>query len=97
MHKTLETGKIHLKERFTLTCIGLYLIQIKVLWKTCITTFYIYLFVQKASSPAATELETIVMDWLGRMIGLPTEFLHSNEQTLGGGVIQVRINVDVYA
>ena len=44
----------------------------------------------KASSPAATELETIVMDWLGRMIGLPTEFLHSHEQTMGGGVIQVR-------
>ncbi|KAL5019867.1 hypothetical protein ScPMuIL_002759 [Solemya velum] len=41
-----------------------------------------------ASSPACTELETIVMDWLGKMIGLPTEFLHSNEQTMGGGVIQ---------
>ncbi|XP_064645172.1 histidine decarboxylase-like [Lineus longissimus] len=41
-----------------------------------------------ASSPACTELETIVMDWLGKMIGLPQEFLHSNEQTMGGGVIQ---------
>nr|KAG5695921.1 hypothetical protein BaRGS_017359 [Batillaria attramentaria] len=41
-----------------------------------------------ASSPACTELETITMDWLGKMIGLPTDFLHSNEQTLGGGVIQ---------
>ncbi|KAL4216522.1 hypothetical protein ACF0H5_024245 [Mactra antiquata] len=41
-----------------------------------------------ASSPAATELETIVMDWLGKMIGLPSEFLHSNKQTMGGGVIQ---------
>ncbi len=30
------------------------------------------------------------MDWLGKMIGLPHEFLHSNEQTMGGGVIQVR-------
>ncbi len=43
----------------------------------------------QASSPACTELETIVMDWLGKMIGLPPEFLHSNEQTMGGGVIQV--------
>ncbi|XP_013401543.1 histidine decarboxylase-like [Lingula anatina] len=41
-----------------------------------------------ASSPACTELETIVMDWLGKMIGLPAEFLHSNQQTKGGGVIQ---------
>nr|ATG31109.1 histidine decarboxylase [Platynereis dumerilii] len=41
-----------------------------------------------ASSPACTELETIVMDWLGKMIGLPAAFLHSNEQTMGGGVIQ---------
>ncbi|XP_025080635.1 histidine decarboxylase-like [Pomacea canaliculata] len=41
-----------------------------------------------ASSPACTELETIVMDWLGKMIGLPSDFLHSKEQTLGGGVIQ---------
>ena len=29
------------------------------------------------------------MDWLGKMIGLPSVFLHSNEQTMGGGVIQV--------
>ena len=43
----------------------------------------------QASSPACTELETITMDWLGKMVGLPTDFLHSNEQTLGGGVIQV--------
>ena len=45
----------------------------------------------QASSPAATELETIVMDWLGNMLGLPNEFLHSNEQTMGGGVIQVLV------
>ncbi|XP_052786150.1 histidine decarboxylase-like [Mya arenaria] len=41
-----------------------------------------------ASCPAATELETIVMDWLGKMIGLPSEFLHSNKHAMGGGVIQ---------
>lgn len=41
-----------------------------------------------ASSPAVTELEVIVMDWLAKMLGLPQCFLHSNE-TGGGGVIQV--------
>merc|ERR1711976_1080343 len=40
-----------------------------------------------ASSPAATELESIVMDWLGKMIGLPEEFLHCRPGP-GGGVIQ---------
>ena len=43
----------------------------------------------QASSPACTELETIVMDWLGKMIGLPPAFLHSSKDTPGGGVIQV--------
>ncbi|KAK3095077.1 hypothetical protein FSP39_009994 [Pinctada imbricata] len=42
-----------------------------------------------AASPACTELETIVMDWLGKMIGIPVEFLHSNKQNKGGGVIQL--------
>ncbi|KAH7661155.1 Tyrosine decarboxylase protein [Dioscorea alata] len=37
------------------------------------------------SSPAATELETIVMDWLGKMIDLPPSFLYSGG---GGGVLQ---------
>jgi len=41
-----------------------------------------------ASSPACTELEIIVMNWLGKMIGLPKEFLHTEDQKLGGGVIQ---------
>ncbi|CAL8131502.1 unnamed protein product [Orchesella dallaii] len=41
-----------------------------------------------ASSPACTELETIVMDWLGKMVGLPSAFLHSSKESLGGGVIQ---------
>lgn len=41
-----------------------------------------------ASSPAVTELEIIVMDWLAKMLGLPKCFLHSNG-TGGGGVIQV--------
>jgi len=39
------------------------------------------------TSPACTELEVVVMDWLGKMCGLPKEFLCSESKT-GGGVIQ---------
>jgi aromatic-L-amino-acid decarboxylase len=38
-----------------------------------------------ATSPACTELETLVLDWLVPMLGLPAKFLSS---TKGGGVIQ---------
>ena len=38
-----------------------------------------------ATSPACTELETHVLDWLVPMLGLPEKFLSSNT---GGGVIQ---------
>ncbi|XP_043203648.1 tyrosine decarboxylase-like isoform X1 [Amphibalanus amphitrite] len=41
-----------------------------------------------AASPACTELETIVLDWLGKMIGLPDQFLSFTENSVGGGVIQ---------
>jgi len=41
-----------------------------------------------AASPACTELETIVLDWLGKMIGLPDQFLSFTENSMGGGVIQ---------
>lgn len=44
-----------------------------------------------ASSPALTELEMIVMNWLGKMIGLPDEFLHCSSDSRGGGVIQVSL------
>jgi len=37
------------------------------------------------TSPAATELETHVMDWLGEMLGLPEAF---RSTSTGGGVIQ---------
>ncbi|GFV87725.1 histidine decarboxylase [Trichonephila clavipes] len=40
-----------------------------------------------ASSPACTELEMVVMDWLAKIIGLPAVFLHSSN-CKGGGVIQ---------
>lgn len=36
-------------------------------------------------SPVVTELETIVLDWLARILGLPDTFLSKGE---GGGVIQ---------
>jgi aromatic-L-amino-acid decarboxylase len=38
-----------------------------------------------ATSPACTELETHVLDWLAGMLGLPEKFLSSST---GGGVIQ---------
>jgi len=38
-----------------------------------------------STSPACTELETRVMDWLVGMLGLPEKFLSSS---VGGGVIQ---------
>jgi aromatic-L-amino-acid decarboxylase len=38
-----------------------------------------------ATSPACTELETHVLDWLVEMLGLPAKFLSS---AAGGGVIQ---------
>ena len=38
-----------------------------------------------ATSPACTELETHVLDWLVEMLGLPEKFSSSSE---GGGVIQ---------
>ncbi|XP_060529679.1 tyrosine decarboxylase [Cylas formicarius] len=41
-----------------------------------------------AASPACTELETIVLDWLGKAIGLPDQFLALSEGSRGGGVIQ---------
>jgi aromatic-L-amino-acid decarboxylase len=37
------------------------------------------------TSPACTELETVVLDWLGKLIGLPDVFLSGGR---GGGVIQ---------
>ncbi|XP_053349635.1 aromatic-L-amino-acid decarboxylase [Clarias gariepinus] len=40
-----------------------------------------------AASPACTELETVVLDWLGKMLKLPEDFLAGKEGN-GGGVIQ---------
>ena len=38
-----------------------------------------------ATSPACTELETLVLDWLVPLLGLPEKFLSTKT---GGGVIQ---------
>ncbi len=38
-----------------------------------------------ATSPAATELETLTLDWLAELLGLPGSFLSTGS---GGGVIQ---------
>lgn len=39
------------------------------------------------ASPACTELEVTMMNWLGKLIGLPEEFLNSSDGP-GGGIIQ---------
>jgi len=46
------------------------------------------------SSPACTELEVVMMDWLGQMLNLPPQFLASASNGKGGGVIQVRRGTD---
>jgi aromatic-L-amino-acid/L-tryptophan decarboxylase len=38
-------------------------------------------------SPACTELETVVLDWLAKALGLPPQYLSTSPQG-GGGVIQ---------
>jgi hypothetical protein len=38
------------------------------------------------TSPACTELEIVVLDWLARALQLPPHFLSENK---GGGVIHV--------
>ncbi|KAB1277176.1 Histidine decarboxylase [Camelus dromedarius] len=45
-----------------------------------------------ASSPACTELEMNVMDWLAKMLGLPDHFLHHHPGSQGGGVLQSTVS-----
>ncbi|XP_049637400.1 histidine decarboxylase isoform X2 [Suncus etruscus] len=45
-----------------------------------------------ASSPACTELEMHVMDWLAKMLGLPEHFLHHHPSSQGGGVLQSTVS-----
>lgn len=41
-----------------------------------------------AASPSCTELETIVIDWLAKAMGLPNHFVTNHPGSTGGGVIQ---------
>ncbi|XP_028999718.1 histidine decarboxylase isoform X2 [Betta splendens] len=45
-----------------------------------------------ASSPACTELEMNVMDWLCKALGLPSFFLHHNPDSRGGGILQSTVS-----
>ncbi|XP_019359680.1 PREDICTED: histidine decarboxylase isoform X1 [Gavialis gangeticus] len=45
-----------------------------------------------ASSPACTELEMNVMDWLAKLLGLPETFLHHHPDSRGGGVLQSTVS-----
>lgn len=47
-----------------------------------------FVCVFQAASPACTELETVMLDWLGKMVKLPECFL-AGTTGHGGGVIQV--------
>uniref|UniRef100_A0A2I3GUB2 Histidine decarboxylase n=1 Tax=Nomascus leucogenys TaxID=61853 RepID=A0A2I3GUB2_NOMLE len=49
-------------------------------------------FSHLASSPACTELEMNVMDWLAKMLGLPEHFLHHHPSSQGGGVLQSTVS-----
>lgn len=54
----------------------------------CFITHFFRTFIFQIASPAMTELEVVMMNWLGRMLELPEEFLNCSEGP-GGGVIQV--------
>lgn len=58
--------------------------------KTLNAYLFIFFYYFKASSPACTELEILIMNWLGKMVGLTDDFLHTSSDSKGGGVIQVR-------
>ncbi|KAM8895052.1 histidine decarboxylase [Spinachia spinachia] len=45
-----------------------------------------------ASSPACTELEMNVMDWLCKALGLPSFFLHYHPASRGGGILQSTVS-----
>ncbi|XP_061596359.1 histidine decarboxylase isoform X1 [Cololabis saira] len=45
-----------------------------------------------ASSPACTELEMNVMDWLCKALGLPFFFLHNHPDSRGGGMLQSTVS-----
>ncbi|XP_076350887.1 aromatic-L-amino-acid decarboxylase-like isoform X10 [Tachypleus tridentatus] len=46
-----------------------------------------------SASPASTDLEMVMLDWLGKMVQLPQEFLFSSNGP-GGGVVQAHCSVE---
>jgi hypothetical protein len=44
------------------------------------------------ASPACTELEVVMLDWLGKMLELPKE-VRASSGGRGGGVIQVNMDL----
>lgn len=50
--------------------------------------FFSFCVCFQAASPACTELETVMLDWLGKMLKLPDCFI-AGTSGHGGGVIQV--------
>lgn len=46
----------------------------------------------KIASPACTDLEVVMMDWLGQLLDLPPQFL-ARSGGKGGGVIQVHLRI----
>ena len=57
--------------------------------------YILYMFLYKAASPACTELEIVMLDWLGKMLQLPEDFL-AGTGGQGGGVIQVSHHTMAY-
>ncbi|XP_033228309.1 3,4-dihydroxyphenylacetaldehyde synthase 2-like [Belonocnema kinseyi] len=47
------------------------------------------------SAPACTELEVVTMNWLGKLLDLPKEFLNCSEGP-GGGVIQTSASETIF-
>ncbi|KAK6294101.1 hypothetical protein J4Q44_G00349310 [Coregonus suidteri] len=45
-----------------------------------------------ASSPACTELEMNMMDWLCKALDLPSFFLHHHPDSTGGGILQSTVS-----
>jgi len=58
-----------------------------------LTDYTVRLGFKQASSPACTELEMNVMDWLCKALGLPFFFLHHHPDSRGGGILQVRSTI----
>lgn len=50
----------------------------------------------QAASPACTELEIIVVDWFGRAIGLPKDFLALEKDSKGGELTFFFSNDKIY-